>query len=88
MLGSIFIKAIGAAEFFYHLPVAEYQSCASGLGLPLNYFDDLGMETADAMESACRDATGIAEIFQAVLEVGHIRAVDACRVVDGSIIGS
>ena len=87
VLGAVFGKTVGAAEFLYHLPVAEYQSGAFGLGLALNGFDDLGMETADIIKPVVRNAAGVTKIFQTTFEVSHIRTVDSCRVIDRGVIG-
>ncbi|MDI9747203.1 hypothetical protein QM285_05005 [Stutzerimonas stutzeri] len=46
------------------------------------------MEAGDVTQPVVRNAARVAEVFKAVLEVGHVRAVDARLIEHGGVIGS
>ena len=87
VLGAVFGVAVGAAQLLIHLPVAEHQRRAFGLGVTGDRLGDLRVEAGDGIQPVVGDAARVAEVFQAVLEVGHVRAVDACLVEHGGVIG-
>ena len=87
VLGAVLGITVGAAELLFHLPIAEHQCRALGLCIAGNRLGDLGVEAGDVIQPVIRNAARVAEIFQAVLVIGHVRAVDARLVEHGGIIG-
>src|SRR5690606_33554691 len=87
VLGAVFVVAVGAAQFLFHLPVAEHQRRALGLGVTGDRLGNLGVEAGDIIQPVVGNAARVAEVFQTVLEVGHVRAVDTRLVEHGGVIG-
>ena len=87
VLGAVFGVAVGTAQLFFHLPVAEHQRRALGFGVAGDRLGDLGVEAGDVIQPVIRNAARVAEVFQAVFVIGHVRAVDARLVEHGGVIG-
>ncbi len=87
VFGAIFGITIRAAQLLLHLPVTKHQRRALGFSIAGDRLGNLAVETADAIQPVIRNAGFVAEIFQAVLEVGHVRAVDTRLIKYGGVIG-